>query len=207
MKKMLTTLAAVLCCAMTTAVFTSCGGDDDETPEPQKPEEQETPAVTQIPVSVRLEYYIENRPDMLKYLDMVVKCSDGKKEYTSEVLTPENMVNNYYFHMGVYSSELPASFKIWREVKVKEAYQDSVKNLDKFVFSTAIHYYYALYDKDNHKIGSILQDKYESLTYPTHQNNEMVNNYLNKLDILYGRVFELKFDKDGKKSQIMHRDN
>ena len=135
------------------------------------------------------------------------KCSDGVKEYTSDTLTFDNVDDKYFFHMGVYSSELPASFKIWREVKVKEAYQDSVKNLDKFVFSTAIHYYYALYDKDNHKIGSILQDKYESLTYPTHQNNEMVNNYLNKLDILYGRVFEIKFDKDGKKSQIMHRDN
>ena len=206
MKKFLLTLAAVLCCAMTTAVFTSCGGDDDETPEPQKPEEQETPAVTQIPVSVRLEYYIENRPDMLKYLDMVVKCSDGKKEYTSEVLTPENMENNYYFHMGVYSSELPASFKIWREVKVKEAYKDVVKDLDKFEFSTAIHYYYGLYDKDNKIIGSIVQDKYESIQYPTNQTKEMVNSYLSKLDLIYGRVYEINFDKDGIKSSRTQRD-
>lgn len=213
MKKILMTLAAVLCCTMTISMFTACGGDD-ELPEPQTPQSQtpgednqSTVDPTTTPAIVKLEYFIENRADMLKYLDMVVKCSDGVKEYTSDTLTFDNVDDKYFFHMGVYSSELPASFKIWREVKVKEAYQDSVKNLDKFVFSTAIHYYYALYDKDNRKIGSILQDKYESLTYPTHQNNEMVNNYLNKLDILYGRVFEIKFDKDGKKSQIMHRDN
>lgn len=205
MKKNLLTLAAILCCAMTATIFTSCGGDD-ETPEPQKPEEQETPAVTQIPVSVRLEYYIENRPDMLKYLDMVVKCSDGKKEYTSEVLTPENMVNNYYFHMGVYSSELPASFKVWREVKVKEAYKDVVKDLDKFEFSTAIHYYYGLYDKDNKIIGSIVQDKYESIQYPSNQTKEMVNSYLSKLDLIYGRVYEINFDKYGIKSSRTQRD-
>lgn len=206
MKKFLLTLAAVFCCAMTISVFTSCGGDDDETPEPQKPEEQETPAVAQTPASVKLEYYVENRPDMLKYLDMVVKCSDGKKEYTSDLLTPENMVNNYYFHMGEYSSELPASFKIWREVKVKEAYKDVVKDLDKFEFSTAIHYYYALYDKDNKIIGSIVQDKYESIQYPSNQTNAMVNSYLSKLDLIYGRALEIKFDKDGNKSQVRHND-
>ncbi len=198
------TLAAVLCCTMTATVFNACGGDD-EIPEPQTPGGQEEPSVTKTPASVRLEYYIENRPDMLKYLDIVVKCSDGVKEYTSSVLTPEDMENKYFFHMGVYTSGLPASFKIWREVKVKEAYKDVVMNLDKFEFSTAIHYYYALYDKDNNKIGSTVQDKYESLKYPANQTNEMVNSYLNKLDLIYGRVFEIKFDKDGNKSSVMNK--
>ena len=206
------TLAAILCCAMTISMFTACGGDD-ELPEPQTPQSQtpgeddpSTVDPTTTPAIVKLEYFIENRADMLKYLDMVVKCSDGKKEYTSELLTPENMENNYYFHMGEYSSELPASFKIWREVKVKEAYKDVVKDLDKFEFSTAIHFYYALYDKDNKIIGSIVQDKYESIQYPANQTNEMVKSYLSKLDLIYGRALEIKFDKDGNKSQVMHRD-
>jgi hypothetical protein len=204
------TLAAVLCCAMTISMFTACGGDD-ETPQPQTPGEQQEPTeeTTKTPVSVGVKYSVVNRADMLTYLDIVVKCSDGSKVYTSPVLTFENVdttSKDYRYETQAFFSNLPASFKIWREVKVKEAFQDSVKNLNKFEFSTAIHYYYALYDKDNKKIGSVMEDKHESITYPTHQNNEMVNNYLNKLDINYGRAFELKFDENGKKSQVMHRE-
>lgn len=197
MKKMIMTLAAVLCCAMTTTVFIACGDDDEDIATPQTPNEQKETA--KVPVYAGVQYKVNNRADMLKYLDVVVKYSDGVKEYSSPVLTEELVEPNYDYKTPVLLTTLPAHFTIWREVKVKEAFQDSVKNLKTFDFTNYIDYGYALYDADRKMIGSIIEGQFGFIHTPGNQNAEMVSNFLSKLDYNFGKVFELNFDKDGNK--------
>lgn len=197
MKKMMMTLAAVLCCAMTTSVFTACGGDDD-TPDSKLPESpQPTEKTVQVPTTARVQFYVENTADMLKYLDIVVKCSDGEKEYASQVLTRELVDDSYTFKTNVFVSKLPAQFKVWREIKVKEAFKDSVNNLERFDYTSYIPYYYGVYDADNNIIGKINDGRFGSIYSSDHQNNEMVRNFFSKFEQLLCRTYELNFDKNG----------
>ena len=88
MKKIVMTLAAALCCTMTTSGFIACGGYY-EPPEPQTPEEQEEPAEEpekKAPATVKVQFFVENKADMLNYLDIVVKCSNGQRVFYSPVL-------------------------------------------------------------------------------------------------------------------------
>lgn len=203
MKKIVMTLAAALCCTMTTSGFIACGGYY-EPPEPQTPEEQEEPAEEpekKAPATVKVQFFVENKADMLNYLDIVVKCSNGQRVFYSNVLSEELVEaspdsDSYYFRTNLFVSKLPAQFKIWREVEVKEAFRDSVYHLNAFDYSNFIDYSYTLYDANNQMIDSATNGQLGSIK-STAGNLEMVREFLGEIDGIFGDVYELNFDEEG----------
>lgn len=201
MKKIVTTLAAALCCAMTTSGFIACVSHY-EPPLPQIPIVPEEPAEEpeeKTPATVRVQFSVENRDDMLKYLDIVVKCNNGERVFSSNVLTEEHVEgtdDTYFFWTNMFVSKLPAEFKIWREVSVKDAFRDSVNTLQTFDYSNYIDFHYTLYNDNNQAIGQTSGGHFDFIKGLA-SNPEEVQDVLANLDSIFGEVYELNFDEKG----------
>ena len=183
------TLAAVLCCAMATTMFTACGSDNEDI----------TPIIlpviqpVQTPTYVQVQFQVKNKADMLKYLDIIVKCTDGEKTYVSDTLTEAMVNDSYVFFTNIFEAKLPAQFTITREVTVKEAYKETITELEELDYTNSIEFVYAILDADKQQIGSNAKSFFGSINGPTYN----VSSFVTKLDGIFGRVYELNFDEDG----------
>ena len=188
-------LAALLCCAMSMTMFTACG--DDETPEPRTPEQKDpqTPAdSTKAAAYVRVLAKFDNTEDMLKYFDQKIMYQENDGEVQSfGMVTPDDVDSVLTYNAISPIVKYPVTIKFFREVTVKEEFQDIIPAIEKFKFTYQFNYYYEYLDAKENFIKA-----YQN-TNPFGGAGEVSGQKVldNMNRGMYGNIFTFTFDEKG----------
>ena len=107
--------AAVLCCAMTTTVFTSCGSEEEEEQQPQT-DKQEI-------LGIGARYIIKFSEQMTQYCDFTITYYANDNQLTTEKMVWTIKDSEATWQKDVSSINLPATFGVKVNAKVKEGVQ------------------------------------------------------------------------------------